>query len=115
MFYDCFSRLCARKGVSTSRAAEDIHLSRSTVSKWKTGSVPSGATLQKIAKYFDVSADYLLRGEQLASKTAPHLTLDDFTYALCNETKELTPEQKQRLLELAREFKKEQEREEKGK
>lgn len=115
MFYDCFNRLCARKGVSTSRAAEDIHLSRSTVSKWKTGSVPSGATLQKLAEYFDVSTDYLLRGEPTSPEIDPELTLDDFTYALCNETKELTWEQKQCLLELAREFKKEQEREEKGK
>lgn len=115
MFYDYFSRLCARKGVSTSRAAEDIDLSRSTVSKWKTGSTPSGATLQKLSEYFDIPVDYLLRGEQPPAKTELDLTFDDFTYALHNETKELTPENKQRLLEFARIFKAEQEKEAKEK
>ena len=57
MFYDYFSSLCRRKGVSESHAAEEIGLSRSTVNKWKKGSIPSGATLQGLAAYFGVSAD----------------------------------------------------------
>ncbi|WP_162611346.1 helix-turn-helix domain-containing protein [Anaeromassilibacillus sp. An200] len=115
MFYDYFSRLCARKGVSTSRAAEDINLSRSTVSKWKNGSTPSGSTLQKLSEYFGIPADYLLRGEEPFTETQPDLTFNDFTYALHNETKELSPENKQRLLEFARLFRAEQEKETKEK
>ena len=115
MFYDYFSRLCARKGVSTSRAAEDINLSRSTVSKWKNGSTPSGSTLQKLSEYFGIPADYLLRGEEPFTETQPDFTFDDFTYALHNETKELSPENKQRLLEFARLFRAEQEKETKEK
>ena len=38
------------------------------------------------------------------------MTFDDFTYALHNETKELTEENRQKLLELARFFRQEQEK-----
>ena len=109
MFYDYFSSLCRRKGVSESHAAEEIGLSRSTVNKWKKGSIPSGATLQGLAAYFGVSADNLLRGNE--PEETQDISFDAFTYALHNETKELTPENKQKLLELARFFKQEQEKE----
>lgn len=64
MFYDVYSELCLEKGVSCSRAAKEIGLSNSTVTKWKnTGAVPSGDTLAKVAAYFGVSVNDLI-GEQ---------------------------------------------------
>lgn len=61
MFFDIFSALCAKRGVSKNAAAVAIGLSNSTVSKWKkTNATPESATLAKIAGYFDVSIDYLL-------------------------------------------------------
>ena len=50
MFFEYYKQLCDQKGVSPSRAAEDIGLSRTSVVKWKNGSVPSGATLKKIGE-----------------------------------------------------------------
>lgn len=64
MFYDVLLSLCKSRGVSVSKAAESIGLNRAAVSKWKKGSVPVGATLQKFADYFGVTTDYLLTGEQ---------------------------------------------------
>ena len=65
MFFDVFSDLCARKGVSCKRAAEEIGLSNSITTKWKkTGATPGGDTLQKIAVYFGVTTDYLLGKEE---------------------------------------------------
>ena len=64
MFYDVFSSLCDSRGISPSKAAENIGLNRAAVSKWKKGAVPVGATLQKFADYFGVTTDYLLNGEQ---------------------------------------------------
>ena len=64
MFYDHFSELCKQKGISVTRATEEIGLARTIGTKWKnTGSTPNGATLAKIAEYFNVSVSYLL-GEQ---------------------------------------------------
>ena len=92
-------------------------LSRTSVVKWKAGSVPTGATLNKIAAYFGVSVDYLLGNEQkekLPDKVEePDITFDDFTYALHNETKELTDENRQKLLEMARFFKEQQDKKKK--
>ena len=117
VFYDLYSELCKVKGVSLSRAAESMGLSRTSVVKWKAGSVPTGATLNKIAAYFGVSVDYLLGNEQkekLPDKVEePDITFDDFTYALHNETKELTDENRQKLLEMARFFKEQQDKKKK--
>lgn len=63
-FYDVFSQLCEIKGVSCTRAADEIGLSNSITTKWKkTGATPGGETLEKVAEYFGVTTDYLLSRE----------------------------------------------------
>ncbi len=69
VFFDKFSALCQKMGVSKSKAAESIGLNRTVVIKWKNGSVPSGATITKLAEYFGVSADYLLDNSNLSPET----------------------------------------------
>ena len=88
-------------------------LSRSIAAKWKnTKTNPSAEVLPKIAKYFDITTDYLLTGKQKENSThEPEVTFDDFTYAMYNEGKELTEENKQKLLEMAKFFKQQQEKE----
>ena len=62
MFYDLYAALCKQNGVSCSRAAAEIGLSNSTVTKWKkAGATPTGDTLARVAAYFGVPADDLLR------------------------------------------------------
>jgi transcriptional regulator with XRE-family HTH domain len=64
VFYDYFSELCKQKGISVTKATEEIGLARTIGTKWKnTGATPNGATLAKIADYFGVTVSYLL-GEQ---------------------------------------------------
>lgn len=61
MFYDVFSEMCLKNGVSKNKAAQEIGLSNSIVTRWKkTGSTPNGVTMAKIANYFGVSVDSLL-------------------------------------------------------
>lgn len=110
MFYDLFCELCQKKGVSPTRATVEIGLSRTIGTKWKTtGATPQGETLSKIADYFGVSVDYLL-GNEPKEKTPAEadVTFDDFTYAMYGEAKELTDEDKNMLLEMARMLKKRQ-------
>lgn len=91
MFYDVYTELCNEKGVSRSRAAADIGLSNSTVTKWKkTGAIPNGDTLSKIASYFGVSVNYLLGHESGADNSAP---LQDELIAFYGDVKaDLTPD-----------------------
>lgn len=60
MFYDLYCELCKAKGVTPTRAATEMGLSKSTPTAWKKkGITPQVAQLQKIADYFHVSVDYL--------------------------------------------------------
>ena len=61
MFYDCYTALCQARGISRSRAAQEMGLSNSTVTKWKnTGATPSGETLARVSAYFGVPVGELL-------------------------------------------------------
>ena len=82
MFYDVYTELCRQKGISRSRAAAEMGLSNSTVTKWKkNGATPSGETMTKIAAYFGVSVDDLLKQEKdLAPKSK--VTDEDIKFAL---------------------------------
>ena len=69
MFFDIFIDLCRQKGVSKQRACMNCGLSRTAWNKWKSGTIPTGETLQAFADYFGVTTDYLLNGEE--TKKAP--------------------------------------------
>lgn len=77
-FFEKFQRLCADKEISLAAAAEEMGFSNSTTTKWSRGSVPSGRTLRTVAKYFDVSVDYLMGDEPQAGKTVSGWDLYDF-------------------------------------
>ena len=83
MFYDIFVELCARKGVSPSRAVLDMGFSKSIITGWKKGATPSDANLIRIADYFGVTVDYFK--ERLGQKEKP--AEDD---GLVNRDAELT-------------------------
>lgn len=84
VFYDLFCILCEQKGVSPTRAALDIGLSKSTPTTWKKkGTTPQAAQLQKIADYFDVTVGYLLGTETKQTPTQKvEVTDDDIKFAL---------------------------------
>ena len=66
MFVDVFELLCAQKGISVSKACDDMGFSRSTISNWrkqkKAGIAvqPDVATLKKISDYFGEPVSHLL-------------------------------------------------------
>lgn len=70
MFYDVYAALCKGIGKSASAVAHELGINKSNVSNWKNnGYTPRGDVLNRIADYFGVSVDYLLKGE--ATETAP--------------------------------------------
>lgn len=72
MFYDIYSDLCRRKGISKTKAALEMGLSNATPTKWKkTRATPDLTTLQKVSAYFGVSVEDLM-GDML------YLTTKDF-------------------------------------
>lgn len=59
-FNEKLKELRTKKGVSQSKLADSIYVSRSAVAKWENGlGLPSGESLQLLAEYFEVSVDEL--------------------------------------------------------
>ncbi len=102
-FYQIFISLCKNKGVSPSRAAEACGINRSNVSNWKNnGYTPRGDALQRIADYFNISTDYLLGNDQ-KEKPAEIDEPTDVQYRIISRNaKKMTPEQRQKLIDMAR-------------
>lgn len=79
-----------------------LNLPSSALGDWQNGRNKSYLKkLSEIANYFNVSVDYLLGNEE-KTPAEPDVTFDDFTYAMHNESKELSDADKEMLLEMAR-------------
>ena len=63
MFWKNFIKLCNDRGTTPTAVVLELNMSRGTATGWKKGSVPSDITLQKIADYFGVTIDDLLKEE----------------------------------------------------
>lgn len=55
VFYHNYVNQCNNKGMSPSAAAEAMGFKRSMVTRWKDGSQPRQATLQRMADFFECS------------------------------------------------------------
>ena len=61
IFCERLKELRIEKGLSTTVLGKIINVSNSTISRWESETIiPSIEHLYNIAKYFDVSADYLI-------------------------------------------------------
>lgn len=94
MFFDIFSDLCKEKGVSRTKAAEEIGLSNSITTKWKkTGATPGGETLERVAVYFGVSIDRLL-GKEEKENSPSDFKFTEGEKALIELLRKLPPEER---------------------
>lgn len=97
------------KHMTQAEVARHMGISQNGYSNWETGArTIDAASLSELASLFGVSADYLL-GLDAPAAAAP-LGFDDFTYAMYDAARELTQENKERLLEMARFFQQQQEK-----
>lgn len=60
MLYDKIQRLCQERGISVYRLETDLGFGKSSVQRWKTAS-PTVRNLKKVADYFGVTVDALLK------------------------------------------------------
>lgn len=73
MFYDSYIIWCEKKGVSPTKAALDVGLSCAAPTKWKkSGSTPSGDTMNRLASYFGITVDELLGKEKQPTEGELH-------------------------------------------
>lgn len=93
MFFQNFLRLCNSVNKKPSSVALDLGIAKSTVSRWKEGSAPHPATLQKLADYFNVPVESMTAEQK---ETAPTVT-DERDLEMLSLLSRLTPEQKEML------------------
>ncbi|MCI8673100.1 MAG: helix-turn-helix transcriptional regulator [Lachnospiraceae bacterium] len=60
MFWERFYELCLKKGTKPNPLAKELGISSGIITKWKSGSVPNGEMLVKIADHLECSIDYLM-------------------------------------------------------
>lgn len=58
MFWKNFIDLCNKKNVKPNPVAHELGISSGSITAWKNGRVPTSTTLQKLATYFGVTAEY---------------------------------------------------------
>lgn len=107
--YNRIMSLCEEKGVSGYRMCKDIKIQPSVLTDLKMGRQTglSAKNADKVAAYLGVSVGYLLGTETKKAPTPEGerpITFDDFTYAMQNETKDLTDMDKQILLSMAKQL-----------
>lgn len=106
MFSERLKELRKSKGLTQIQFANEFNIANGTIGMWESGKrEPDFATIQKIADFFGVTVDYLLgrSEEKTPAKTGEReITLDDFTYAFYEESKDLPEEKKRMLLEMAK-------------
>ena len=76
---------CLRKnnGLSQEELAEKLNVSRQAVSKWESGqSVPDVEKILALSKYFQVSTDFLLKGNETAPTSSTKNTYSVGPYGL---------------------------------
>lgn len=64
MFWDQFIELCNQHETTPNPLGRKLGISSGILSRWKTGAMPSTEMLIKLSKYFNVSIDYLVFGDQ---------------------------------------------------
>ena len=90
-----------KNNLSMKKLAELIGMAESTLSLYESGKrEPDNQTLLKLSEVLNCSIDYLL-GNSDEPKTLDE-QLDGISFALNSETKELTDEQKQDVLNFVR-------------
>lgn len=75
MFKQNFINICTERGIAPTAVLRQIGLSNATFSCWTENSVPRQTTLKKIAGYFDITVEDLLRDP--AQKVEPAPTAPD--------------------------------------
>lgn len=99
VFQRRFNELLHSRKVTQKEIAAVCGVSTSTVSTWSKGiNMPRMDRLERLAAYFDLPASSLIESRE----TEPGF--DDFTYAMQNEFQELSEDDRQLLLTLARQL-----------
>lgn len=82
MFFEVYTALCQSRGISPTKASQEMGFSKGSVSYWRKNynrgkdAKPDIHTAQKMADYFGVSVDFLLGRRETQKTTSTGLLRD---------------------------------------
>ncbi|MGO3751178.1 MAG: helix-turn-helix domain-containing protein [Peptoniphilaceae bacterium] len=109
-FANRFKDLRKLNKLSQTDIANRYNIDRTTVGKWETGiSTPNVEIIKDLAKYFNVTVDYLIgnSNSKNLNNDDPYIDLNDFPEGvkiLRRANKELSPEAKKKMIEMTNLF-----------
>lgn len=103
-FYENYVKLCNSVGKSPSAVAVELKFGKPSVTRWKSGTEPRDATLQKIADYFGVTVEYL-KGEETKKDPATNGEVSPERQELLDLIDSLSDDQCRKLAGLIKEAK----------
>ena len=102
MFWTIFSSLCADANLSPNAVATELKIPSGSITAWRNGATPRTKSLTKIAKYFGVTTDYLLHGEQKENPDSNADGVDDLDVEALDIMHQLPPEKRAAALAMLR-------------
>ena len=99
ILYQRIEELCNSNNVSITRLEKECGFSNATIKKWKETSIPGIDKVQKIAKYFNVTTDYLL-GITNIPTPADELIGDNDIVTLQRAKSKMSPVDRERMMQM---------------
>lgn len=93
--------LCSRKNITISKLESELGFGNSSIKKWEKSSSPSIDKILKVAKYFDVSIDYLL-GRTDIEGSISEVIEDEDIISFQRAREKMTPLDRERMMQMLR-------------
>lgn len=113
MFNERLKSLRERRGLTQQQVADSLKISKSAIANYECGyrEPKDNETWIKFSKFFNVTIDYLmgLDDKPFSDSNIDRISnesLNDFTYAMLDETKDLSEEQQAAILAMVKTYKK---------
>ena len=97
--YARIRQLCAENGISINKLESELGFSTSTIQKWRTTNAPNAGNVVKVAKFFNVSTDYLLGTSDIRT-TLDDFVNDDSIVSLQRARSQMSEKDKKRMMEI---------------
>ena len=93
--------LCKAKGISINKLETEVGMSQYSITRWKTSNSQTVDKLLRVARYFDVSLDYLAGNSNIPT-SADALVSDRDMIDLLNARERMSEKDKQRMMGMLR-------------
>lgn len=101
MLYTRIKELCAEREITFAKLEEETGLSSSIIRKWKNNTSPSIDKIKLIARYFNVSTDYLIGLSDIPTSAEELIGDEDFV-SLQRAKSRMSPQDQERMMQMIR-------------